>query len=102
MVQRGELSTPIPRNGSKTGAMGRADSAYSGVAVDRGKDLSDGDGGRTVVLVRPDPRSREGCWAEGGGIYRRVRLVVTGLVRVARHGVFVRTERLEAHSAAIR
>ena len=82
--------------------IGSHHSGYTGFAFDLSEYLRYGDEGRNVVLVRTDTSSREGWWAEGGGIYRHVRLVVTGRVHVARHGVFVRTERLEAHSAAIR
>ncbi|MHB8467312.1 MAG: sugar-binding domain-containing protein [Acidimicrobiales bacterium] len=77
-------------------------SGYTGFAFDLSEYLRYGDEGRNVVLVRTDTSSREGWWAEGAGIYRHVRLVVTGAVHVARHGVFVRTSRLDADAAVIR
>ncbi len=52
--------------------------------------------GRFVHFTRPntltvfvDPRWFEGWWYEGGGIYRHVRLIVTGKLHVAPWGTFV-------------
>ena len=41
------------------------------------------------VAVRVDPRWFEGWWYEGGGIYRHVRLIVTGKLHVAPWGTFI-------------
>jgi beta-galactosidase len=46
--------------------------------------------GRNSLVVGVDPRSSEGWWYDGGGIYRHVRMVVVPEVHVAPDGVFVR------------
>ena len=86
-------------NGSFVGAHY---SGYVGFALDMTEYLRYGDEGRNVVLVRTDTSSTEGWWAEGAGIYRHVRLVVTGPVHFARHGVFVHTAHLDAAGARLR
>ncbi len=85
-------------NGSFVGAHY---SGYVGFALDVSEYLRYGDEGRNVVLVRTDTSSTEGWWAEGAGIYRHVRLVVTGPVHIARHGVFVHTAHLDSAGARL-
>ncbi len=46
-------------------------------------------GKQNDVAVFVDPRWFEGWWYEGGGIYRHVRLIVTGKLHVAPWGTFV-------------
>ncbi|HEY3472311.1 MAG TPA: glycoside hydrolase family 2 TIM barrel-domain containing protein [Amycolatopsis sp.] len=76
--------------------------AYTGWSWDlTGKAHTDG---RTpnVLAVRatnPLPSSR---WYSGSGIYRRVRLVVTEPVHVARHGTFVTTPDIAAGRGTVR
>ncbi|MGW5739908.1 glycoside hydrolase family 2 TIM barrel-domain containing protein [Amycolatopsis sp. NPDC003861] len=76
--------------------------AYTGFAFDlTGRLHTDG---RTpnVLAVRatnPLPSSR---WYSGSGIYRRVRLVVTEPVHVARHGTFVTTPDIAAGRGTVR
>ncbi len=77
-------------------------SGYTGFALDITEFLRYGDEGRNVVLVRCDTTSTEAWWAEGGGIYRHVRLVATSPVRIARHGVFVHTLFLDPERAVVR
>lgn len=76
-------------------------SGYTGFALDLTEHLRYGEEGHNVVLVRTDTTSQEGWWAEGGGIYRHVWLVVRPQVHIARHGVFVRTHSLTAHRAEL-
>lgn len=46
-------------------------------------------GAKNEIAVFVDPRWWEGWWYEGGGIYRHVRLIVTGKLQVAPWGTFV-------------
>ncbi|MBE1493231.1 beta-galactosidase [Amycolatopsis lexingtonensis] len=76
--------------------------AYTGFAFDlTGRAHADG---RTpnllaVRAVNPLPSSR---WYSGSGIFRRVRLVVTEPVHVARHGTFVTTPGIAAGDGTVR
>ncbi len=60
-------------------------------------------GGDNVVAVKVDnsdqPNSR---WYSGCGIYRDVRIVKTGLIRVAQWGTYVRTDRISQDKALVR
>ncbi|WP_205661088.1 glycoside hydrolase family 2 TIM barrel-domain containing protein [Amycolatopsis vastitatis] len=75
--------------------------AYTGFAFDLTGRVRTG--GRPNVLavraVNPLPSSR---WYSGSGIYRRVRLVVTEPVHVARHGTFVTTPDIAAGRGTVR
>jgi beta-galactosidase len=46
-------------------------------------------GAKNIIAVFVDPRWFEGWWYEGGGIYRHVRLIVTGKLHVSPWGTFV-------------
>ena len=46
-------------------------------------------GQRNTIAVFVDPRWFEGWWYEGGGIYRHVRLIITGRLHIAPWGTFV-------------
>ncbi|MEV4053540.1 glycoside hydrolase family 2 TIM barrel-domain containing protein [Amycolatopsis sp. NPDC049688] len=75
--------------------------AYTGFAFDLTGRLHAG-GRPNVLAVRatnPLPSSR---WYSGGGIFRRVRLVVTEAVHVARHGTFVTTPDIAAGRGTVR
>ena len=76
--------------------------AYTGFAFDL-TGLLHTDGRTPNVLavraVNPLPSSR---WYSGSGIYRRVRLVVTEPVHVARHGTFVTTPDIAAGRGTVR
>lgn len=60
-------------------------------------------GGDNVIAVKVDnsdqPNSR---WYSGCGIYRDVRLVKTGVIRVDQWGTYVRTESLSGNKALVR
>ena len=60
-------------------------------------------GGDNVIAVKVDnsdqPNSR---WYSGCGIYRDVRIVKTGLIRVAQWGTYVRTDRISQDKALVR
>lgn len=60
-------------------------------------------GGDNVIAVRADtsaqPASR---WYAGAGIYRHVRLVMTGPIHVAQCGAFVSTTKVSAKAAIVR
>jgi beta-galactosidase len=81
--------------------LGRHPYAYTGWSFDlTGKLHTDG---RTpnVLAVRATNRLPSSRWYAGSGIYRRVRLVVTEPVHVARHGTFVTTPDVSAeHTTA--
>ena len=81
-------------------ALGTRPSGYSSVAYDLTTHLAYG--AQNVLAVRVDnsaqPNSR---WYTGSGIYRHVRLVVTGPVHVARWGVFVATPEITRASAKV-
>lgn len=59
--------------------------------------------GQNVISVRADttaqPASR---WYAGGGIYRHVKLIVTGDVHVDGHGTYVTTPKIDAKSATVK
>jgi beta-galactosidase len=76
-------------------------SGYTGFTLDVTEFLRYGDEGRNVVLVRTDTSSTEGWWAEGGGIYRHVWLIVSDPIHVARHGVCVVTSDLRGERATL-
>jgi beta-galactosidase len=81
-------------------ALGTRPSGYSSVVYDLTSHLTFGT--RNVMAVRVDnsaqPNSR---WYTGSGIYRHVRLVVTGPVHVAHWGVFVTTPEVTAAFARV-
>ena len=60
-------------------------------------------GGNNVIAVKVDnsdqPNSR---WYSGCGIYRDVRIVKTGLIRIAQWGTYVRTDRISQDKALVR
>ena len=60
-------------------------------------------GGDNVIAVKVDnsdqPNSR---WYSGCGIYRDVRIVKTGLIRIAQWGTYVRTDRISQDKALVR
>ena len=70
--------------------LGRESSGYDSYAYDITDYLNYG--GSNTISVRADVTLEEGWFYEGAGIYRHVRLVKTGPVHVARHGIFVSTE----------
>ncbi|UOX92776.1 DUF4982 domain-containing protein [Amycolatopsis sp. FBCC-B4732] len=76
--------------------------AYTGFAFDlTGKLHTDGRTPNVLAVraVNPLPSSR---WYSGSGVYRRVRLVVTEPVHVARHGTFVTTPDIAAGRGTVR
>ncbi|WP_328615138.1 DUF4982 domain-containing protein [Amycolatopsis sp. NBC_00355] len=82
--------------------LGRHPYAYTGWSFDlTGKLHTDG---RTpnVLAVRATNRLPSSRWYSGSGIYRRVRLVVTDPVHLARHGTFVTTPGVTAGHATVR
>lgn len=82
--------------------MGSHLSGYSGFALELSEYLFYGEEGENVILVKVDTTLREGWWAEGAGIYRPVRLIALEPVHIARHGVFVYTEKVTGESARVR
>ena len=60
-------------------------------------------GGDNIIAVKVDnsdqPNSR---WYSGCGIYRDVRIVKTGLIRIAQWGTYVRTDRISQDKALVR
>ncbi|MEV6622287.1 glycoside hydrolase family 2 TIM barrel-domain containing protein [Amycolatopsis sp. NPDC051106] len=75
--------------------------AYTGFAFDlTGRLHTDGRTPNVLAVraVNPLPSSR---WYSGSGIYRKVRLVVTEPVHVARHGTFVTTPGIAAGRGAV-
>ncbi|MEU8638153.1 glycoside hydrolase family 2 TIM barrel-domain containing protein [Amycolatopsis sp. NPDC048633] len=76
--------------------------AYTGFAFDlTGRLHTDGRTPNVLAVraVNPLPSSR---WYSGSGIYRKVRLVVTEPVHVARHGTFVTTPGIAAGRGTVR
>ncbi|VVJ17824.1 Beta-galactosidase (EC [Amycolatopsis camponoti] len=76
--------------------------AYTGFAFDlTGRLHTDGRTPNVLAVraVNPLPSSR---WYAGSGIYRKVRLVVTEPVHVARHGTFVTTPDIAAGRGTVR
>lgn len=67
--------------------LGRHPSGYTGFAYDISKAARVG--GDNVLVVRVDPRQREGWFYEGSGIYRHVYLTTMAPLHVARHGTYV-------------
>jgi beta-galactosidase len=80
--------------------VGTRPSGYSSFAFDLTPHLAFG--ARNVLAVRVDnaaqPNSR---WYSGSGIYRHVRVVVTGPTHVARWGVFVTTPEVSNETATV-
>jgi beta-galactosidase len=84
-------------NGEK---LGTRPSGYSSVAYDLTSGLVYG--GRNVLAVRVDNASQPNSrWYSGSGIYRHVRVVVTGPVHVGHWGVFVTTPAIASGSAKV-
>ncbi|SFW78210.1 glycoside hydrolase family 2 TIM barrel-domain containing protein [Amycolatopsis australiensis] len=82
--------------------LGNHPCAYTGFAFDlTGRLHTDGRTPNVLAVraVNPMPSSR---WYAGSGIYRRVRLVVTEPVHVARHGTFVTTPGIAAGRGTVR
>ncbi|MEV7040791.1 glycoside hydrolase family 2 TIM barrel-domain containing protein [Amycolatopsis sp. NPDC051061] len=76
--------------------------AYTGFSFDlTGRVHTDGRTPNVLAVraVNPLPSSR---WYSGSGIYRKVRLVVTEPVHVARHGTFVTTPDIAAGRGTVR
>ncbi|MCR6482993.1 DUF4982 domain-containing protein [Amycolatopsis sp. OK19-0408] len=76
--------------------------AYTGFAFDlTGRLHTDGRTPNVLAVraVNPLPSSR---WYSGSGIFRRVRLVVTEPVHIARHGTFVTTPGIAAGRGTVR
>jgi beta-galactosidase len=63
---------------------------YTGFAFDI-TGLAHADGTPNVVAVKVQNQLPSSRWYSGSGIYRNVRLVLTGPIHVQRHGVFVTT-----------
>lgn len=59
-------------------------------------------GANNTVAVRLENPPKSSRWYPGGGIYRNVRLVTTGAVRVARGGLFVTTPVVETARAHVK
>ena len=59
-------------------------------------------GSNNTVAVRLENPPRSSRWYPGGGIYRNVRLVTTGTVRVTRGGLFVTTPSVDAARATVK
>jgi beta-galactosidase len=78
-------------------------SGYVGFACDLTGRIEFGEDKSNVIAVRTDttlqPASR---WYTGQGIYRHVRLVVTGPVRIPRSGMFVATPEIDPAHAIVR
>ncbi|ESQ87376.1 glycoside hydrolase [Asticcacaulis sp. AC460] len=98
-----ELDGVMDRGGVWINGMhvGHRPNGYSSVRYEITDHLKwDGD---NVVSVRADtsaqPASR---WYAGGGIYRHVRLIVTGDIHVETGGTFVSTPKIEAASATVK
>ena len=58
-------------------------------------------GGRNVVAIRAD-NTLHSRWYTGGGLYRKVYLVVKEPVSIARHGVFVSTPEIAGRQASVK
>ncbi len=58
-------------------------------------------GGRNVVAIRAD-NTLHSRWYTGGGLYRKVHLVVKEPVSIARHGVFVSTPEITGRQASVK
>ena len=58
-------------------------------------------GGRNVVAIRAD-NTLHSRWYTGGGLYRKVYLVVKESVSIARHGVFVSTPEITGRQASVK
>ena len=59
-------------------------------------------GASNTVAVRLDNPPDSSRWYPGGGIYRNLRMLTTGAVRVARGGLFVTTPTVNAGQAAVK
>lgn len=59
-------------------------------------------GATNVVAVHVDTRSHNSRWYPGGGIYRKVQLVVTAPVHIAHWGMFVTTPAVSDANATVR
>ncbi|MFI3237781.1 MAG: glycoside hydrolase family 2 TIM barrel-domain containing protein [Lachnospiraceae bacterium] len=62
-------------------------SGYTGITLDVSDFILYGE--NNAIAVRVDATKFEGWWYEGGGIYRDVRMFITGDVRVKEDGVFI-------------
>ncbi|MDC7695817.1 glycoside hydrolase family 2 TIM barrel-domain containing protein [Asticcacaulis sp. DXS10W] len=97
-----ELGGVMERGGVWINGMhvGHRPNGYSSVRYEITDHLKDGD---NVIAVRADtsaqPASR---WYAGGGIYRHVKLIVTGDIHVDGWGTFVTTPKIDAASAAVK
>ena len=97
-----ELDGVMERGGVWINGMhvGHRPNGYSSVRYEITDHLKDGD---NVIAVRADtsaqPASR---WYAGGGIYRHVKLIVTGDIHVDGWGTFVTTPKIDAASAAVK
>jgi beta-galactosidase len=67
--------------------LGRHSSGYTGFFLDITKSARCG--ADNVLVVRVDPRQREGWWYEGSGIYRHVYYSAVAPVHVANYGTYV-------------
>lgn len=82
------------------GLVGRWPWGYTGAIYDVSRHLRR-DGSENQIAVRVDNSAGEGWWYEGGGIYRPVRLHVTGNPYMPDWGPFVYATKVSAHSACV-
>lgn len=76
-------------------------SGYTGFRYDLTEILRYGEEGENVLLVRCDTTAHEGWWYEGGGIYRRVRLLSRDPVHIDDDGVWVTTPQIAGSHALV-
>ncbi|HEY4302248.1 MAG TPA: glycoside hydrolase family 2 TIM barrel-domain containing protein [Candidatus Didemnitutus sp.] len=83
--------------------LGTRPSGYVSFAYDLTGRVELGDDKTNILAVRTDTTGQpESRWYAGAGIYRHVRLVVTGPVRVAEWGLVVQTPEVSAARALVR
>jgi beta-galactosidase len=80
--------------------LGRHPYAYTGFSYDLTGIVHTDGTTPNVLAVQASNQIPSSRWYSGSGIYRNVRLVVTGPVHVARHGTFVTTPDLSSTAAA--
>ena len=75
-------------------------SGYTGFLYDITDFVKFGDE-ENMLVVFVDPRTPEGWWYEGGGIYRHVWLITTAQTHIENWGVFVTTPEVSHESALV-